>query len=304
MKRTGLRAVLSAVLLMIGVLALQAQLLYKVKGRGLRDASYIFGTHHLAPLSMVDSVGGAREAFDASEVVVGEIDMTVSPLATAAAMQPYMKAPADSTLSAVLPAEVYADAARKFIGLTGLPLESFEEMKPMVAVTVLSVLTAAKLMDNHNPAEQLDSYFQTRGMADGKSVRALETAAEQAELLYDTRSIRAQADILLETLADPDALAETARKLNEAYMTRDLETIYLIGVAEESDPQFMEQLLTRRNRAWVGKLVEMMEAFPCFIAVGALHLPGEEGLLNLLKQEGYEIIPLDLRDGSTRTAGR
>ena len=56
--------------------AAQAQVFYKVSGNGLQKPSYIFGTHHLAPLSMLDSIPSAKAALDETERAVGEVDMT------------------------------------------------------------------------------------------------------------------------------------------------------------------------------------------------------------------------------------
>ena len=77
-----------------------AQVLYKVEGNGLKNPSYIFGTHHLAPISVIEEFG-ATGPFNESQQVVGEIDMTQDQMSIGMAMQPHMMAPADSTLSKV-----------------------------------------------------------------------------------------------------------------------------------------------------------------------------------------------------------
>lgn len=82
-----------------------AQIFYKVEGNGLKNPSYIFGTHHLAPLSVIDEVPGCRDAYKSASQVVGEIDMTVNQMELASKIQRYMIAPADSTLSRVISPE-------------------------------------------------------------------------------------------------------------------------------------------------------------------------------------------------------
>ena len=58
------------------VVAVQAQLLWKISGNGLEQPSYLMGTHHLAPLSITDSIAGFKEAFTASQQVIGELVMS------------------------------------------------------------------------------------------------------------------------------------------------------------------------------------------------------------------------------------
>ena len=79
----------------------QAQLLWKVSGNGAKGESFLLGTHHLAPISMLDSIKGFNEAFAAVEAVGGEINMA-DQAAQAQLMVQYMMAPADSTLSVLL----------------------------------------------------------------------------------------------------------------------------------------------------------------------------------------------------------
>lgn len=284
-----IRVVILAAVLMAAAFRANGQLLYKVEGNGLTGPSYIFGTHHLAPLSTLDSISGAEEAFESCAAVVGEIDMTVNPARLAAAMQPYMVAPADSTLSKVIPPESYPEVSARFLELTGIPFEAFEGMKPRVAMTAASALIVSREMEGFVPGEQLDTYFQARASAEHKTVIPLETAEEQAEILYGTTGIAAQARELIELINDKESLIDTSRRLNAAYAAGDLDTLYSIGLADENDPEFMEKILEGRNRAWAAKLPDIMARGQSFIAVGALHLPGEEGLLSLLRKRGYAV---------------
>lgn len=87
-------------------LSSQAQLLWKVSGGDTKGDSYLFGTHHIAPVSMIESTAGLTDAINSVATVYGEIDMSVmaSPETQQIAMK-YSMAPADSTLSKVLTAE-------------------------------------------------------------------------------------------------------------------------------------------------------------------------------------------------------
>lgn len=267
-----------------------AQLLYKVEGNGLSQPSYIFGTHHLAPLSALDSVAGLRESFESSDAVVGEIDMTVNQLQLAAEMQPYMVAPADSTLSKLLSDKEYEYVDKKLRSVSGFHLEMFETMRPMVLITLVSALIVAREMDNHNPGDQLDTYFQTQGVKDGKRVVALESAEEQAKILYCSQSVLSQARDLVNMMSDLEKIGDDARLMNRAYASQNLDELYEVGMSEEHDPEFMDRLLEVRNEKWVSELPVIFKDYgSCFVAVGALHLPGERGVLEMLRKKGYSV---------------
>jgi len=87
---------------------------------------------------------------------------------------------------------------------------------------------------------------------------------------------------------------ENLKRLTNAYMNQDLNTMLKISEERKGDqcdalPGEENVLIYNRNKAWAEKLPAIMKAAPTFVAVGALHLPGEKGLLNLLKRQGYTV---------------
>lgn len=269
-----------------------AQVCYKVSGNGLSEPSYLFGTHHLSPLKIYTDNDKAKEAFEASKQVVGEIDMTVNQMEMAMKMQPYMIAPADSTLSKVLTADEYA-AAKKFFeeysSQPGLTLEMMDLLKPSAVMQTLAVSLIMKNMPEYNPAEQLDTYFQVQGKKDGKKILGLETVEFQADMLYNMHSIRKQAEQLMEMVNDPQKSIDEANELTKAYFAQDMQKMYEFSIECESDPVFFEKLLLNRNADWITKLPAIMSEGSSFIAVGCLHLVGEYGLIKMLRDKGYVV---------------
>lgn len=269
-----------------------AQVCYKVSGNGLSEPSYLFGTHHLSPLKIYTDNDKAKEAFEASKQVVGEIDMTVNQMEMAMKMQPYMIAPADSTLSKVLTADEYAAAKKffeKYSPQPGLTLEMMDLLKPSAVMQTLAVSLIMKNMPEYNPAEQLDTYFQVQGKKDGKKILGLETVEFQADMLYNMHSIRKQAEQLMEMVNDPQKSIDEANELNKAYFAQDMQKMYEFSIECESDPVFFEKLLLNRNADWITKLPAIMSEGSSFIAVGCLHLVGEYGLIKMLRDKGYVV---------------
>lgn len=271
------------------------QVLYKIEGNGLKFPSYVFGTHHVAPLAVAEQFG-AIEPFSAASQVVGEIDMTQDQMALAMALQPHMMAPADSTLSKVIsPEDMEAISAefKKWAPMPGMELSMLEGMKPMVVSSMAAVGMCAESMPDFDPQAQLDTWLQTTGKAAGKTIIPLETAEQQAALLYDFTPVSVQAEALVDLLKDPENAMEMTKTLSDAYLRQDLKAMYDISMKDESHPEFMEAMLDKRNADWLSKLPAIFEQGPTFVAVGALHLAGDKGVIEGLRKAGYTVTPIE-----------
>ncbi|MBD5226850.1 MAG: TraB/GumN family protein [Bacteroidales bacterium] len=268
---------------------LNAQIFYKVSGNGLEKPSYLFGTHHLAPLSVLTENEKAMKAFKDVAAVVTEIDMTQDQLTLQSAMVPYMLAPQDSTLSKVLRPEDLAKADSVFQSLTGLPIATVDPYRPMLAATNISMMVMMKNMPEFIQNEQLDTYICGQGAASGKKALAFETAAQQAEIMFASIPVSEQAKSLMELVNDPQKAIETSKKINEAYFAHDLQKLLAISLDEDENPEFMKKLLDERNADWLRQLPEMMKDQDVFVGVGALHLAGEQGLVEGLRRLGYTV---------------
>lgn len=281
-------------LIITSFVAVNAQILYKVEGKGTTSPSYIFGSHHMSPISIVEE-SGVMEYFNGTEQVVGEIDLTIDPISLSLALQPYLMAPADSTLSVLLAGEDLDSLNTSFARWAPMPemkLQMFEPLKPMAVSTILVAGMCNEVMPGFDPSQQLDSYFFKKGVEDGKKTMALETPEYQGEVLYNMTPLTIQAETLVEMLKSPEEAMEAAKKLCEAYQKRDLEAMMEVSKESEEHPEFMENLLYKRNAEWMTKLPSIINDTPSFIVVGALHLGGPRGILQGLKDEGFTLTPI------------
>lgn len=294
--KTNLKHVFLSLSLLCGcVFSSHSQLLYKIEGKDLEKPSYLFGTHHLAPVSFAEE-RDVLSYIDQTDQVVGEIDLTQDLMAISLATQSHMIAPADSTLSKVISPEDYSiisEEFKKWAPQNGLSLSFFDSMKPMVVSTMVTVSMMSELMPEFNPNEVLDLYFQKYGAEHGKKIIPFETADFQAGVLYDTTPISIQAEALVTMLKEPEKTIENARKLNDAYMAEDLQAMLNLSQEEDANSEFMNALLDKRNAEWLKKIPGILNDGTTFIAVGALHLPGENGLIKGLRKLGYTISPVE-----------
>ncbi len=273
-----------------------AQLLWKVSGNGLTKDSYIMGTHHVAPISILDSISGFDKAIEACDAVYGEI--VQSEMSSPAAQQKIMAqamAPADSTLNKIYSPEQYDSINTYLKELSGgmISLDQMVMLKPQMVATQMSLFESAKIFPNFNPNEQLDMTVQTLGQQKGKSLNGFETVDFQLDMLLGG-SIKKQAEGLLDMARKKEKIGEFSRELAKAYIAQDLETMLNLMLDPEmgTDPEDQAKMIDDRNEAWKNTLVSLMPEQSIFVCVGAGHLPGEKGLLNLLKQAGYTVEPM------------
>lgn len=283
--------------LMIAIAA-NAQLLWKVSGNGLSRPSYIMGTHHFAPSSMLDEIPGMNEAFEGCDVVVGEMDMEASmSFDGQMAMAQAMIAPSDSTLDKLYSPEDYKiieDAFNKYCGDLGIPFSMMNRLKPAAISMQMEALLATKSFPDFDPTDGIDIAVQKRGKEIGRPAMGFETVEEQVGFIFDT-PISRQAEDLLETCKKDDLLEEESVTLVEAYMSQDLsriEAVFNDPELNSMDEEAMEILINKRNRNWIEKLVKMMPERACLVCVGAGHLFGEKGLLQLLRDLDYTVEPM------------
>jgi len=268
-----------------------AQLLWKVSGNGLKAPSYIFGTHHVAPPSVVDSVPGLSEALANADIVYGEMDMSGDMSAMQGAVMRNALSPADSTLT-----RIYTNAQLDSINIVlkeymgaGADVRMMETMKPAMLTTLITMMQTQKVMPGFSPEQQIDRIVQMRALKDGKEVRGFETAGEQALMLLG-EPIADQAEQLMDVVRRNDDAEESARELAKAYLAGDLAKLQSMMEEEREGMGGMaERLIYQRNEKWAETLAAQLAEGSLFIAVGAGHLPGDRGLLELLKAKGYTV---------------
>lgn len=290
-----MKSFIGAVIFICVALSANAQLLWKVSGNGLNEPSYIIGTHHLAPFSIMDSIAGLRNAMNETRQVYGELKMSeMQSPATMQQMQKTMMLEGDTTLTSLLSPEDFATANKFCKENLMMDLSMATKLKPAFLLNNVVVAAYIKHIGKFNPQEQLDTFFQSQATSNGKKVDGLETPEFQFNLLFNGYSLKRQAQLLMCTINNIDTEVESLKKLTDAYMRQDLSTMLRISEERKGNqcdplPGEEDAMIYDRNKAWSVKLPAIMKDAPTFVAVGALHLPGEKGLLNLLKKQGYTV---------------
>jgi hypothetical protein len=281
----------------LSIVSMDAQLIWRVSGRDVKRDSFIFGTHHVAPVSMLDSVSGLREAINACDTVYGEVrDDELLSADIQQTMMSMMLAPEDSVLTRLL-TKSQADSINAVLArYTGgvLTVDQMSALKPAAVAAQLALLQSMVAFPDYDPSQQIDMAVQRVAKELGKPIRGFETALWQAELLYGT-SISEQLIELMQAIDKDGYAADYSRRLAEAYMHRNLDAISAIVTDAEigiTDSE-MNRMVYDRNNAWIKVLIGLLPVSSIFVCVGVGHLPGERGLIELLRKAGFDVTPID-----------
>ncbi len=268
----------------------QAQLLWKITGNGLKHPSYLFGTHHLIPIQYLDSIPGLFKAFNECETVVGE--MVLNNLDASAKIQQAAIMPKQTKMSDLLTAEEYKLVDNELKATLKFGLKEVSVMNPTLILTLYEMEKYKKLT-GFSDDKQSDSYFQLVAEEKDKKVLGLETIDEQITILFGNGSLKRQASVLVESIRKKDTMLQEMIQLNRLYKAGKLNDLLLLSkgkgeITDMTDEEY-RKMADNRNANWMTKLPKMIKESSCFIAVGALHLPGQNGLLKLLEKEGYKV---------------
>ncbi len=296
MKRILLLIALTAV-----TLGAPAQLLFEISGHGLTSPSYIVGTYHLAPVSFVDSIPGIRQAMADTQQTYGELmmDEMFTP-DSIAFMQQAMMLPDGMTLDKLLTADEMSRLNAYMKQLLGMDMtnpllaQQMGKLTPIALHTSLMLLNYMKKTGQIDAQNGFDNYFQKEAHAQGKGVGGLETMAFQVETLYKGQSLERQKELLMCEIDNAAFMEEMADGVIRAFYAQDIETIKeamdkKLNNSCDSSPEEEDMLINNRNADWLTKMPALMAQKPTLFAVGAGHLPGEKGVLNLLRQAGYTV---------------
>lgn len=261
---------------------LENTLLWKVEGDSIQT-SYVFGTFHLLPQADFVLKDKVKSAFDESELIVMELDMD-DPSMQAELMKNVIMKDGQS-LDKLLTAEEYKELDSYMTAKTGVGLAPVNRLKPFfVAAMVLP-----KFIEG-TPASYEMTFVQ-RAMSSEKEILGLETATEQASV-FDEIPYDVQAKDLLRMSTEEQEMMDLFQKMIKTYRKEDVDKMYELVVENTSDESQVKYLLIDRNLNWIPKMANYSKEKSTFYAVGAGHLGGAYGVIQLLKVAGYKVTPV------------
>jgi uncharacterized protein len=249
---------------------------------------YLLGSIHYLRRENFPLHKSIIDAFDASKRLVFEIDLNrVSPEAAQRVTLEKAIYRDGQTLQQNVSQETY-QLAEQHAAKLGIDMRVMGSMKPwFVALTLVAIKFQQIGLD---PNLGVDHYLAERAKSSGKSTSGLETLEFQIGLL-DQMSQRDQESLLRETVVELDLLDANINQIVQAWLKGDgqsLESLLLAGMKEY--PEVHEKIIVERNRRWVPQIEKIFsQGGGAMVVVGAAHLVGKDGVIEMLKARGYRM---------------
>jgi len=267
--------------------------LWKVEREG-QEPSHVFGTIHLNYEEILDLPKPVKKAFDASRSASFEIKMDRDSMLRMGQASMFRNW---RTLDDVLGPDLYADVVHVAESY-GLTVHHVRRLQPWALVMFLYQFPGVSTFEETDDPF-LDKWLHDEALEQDKKVYPLETIEEHVGVFNDLpeKMLRKLVRGLVEAHGEFQIEAEMRhQQMVELYLARDIGGIMALTAESDQDPRYaevnavvMERLLDRRNHNMVQRMEMRLKEGKAFIAVGAGHLPGKEGVLNLLAQKGYKL---------------
>lgn len=259
-------------------------LLWQISGKGLEKPSYVFGTIHMIcqeDYIMTETIQNTLKNVDA---FYAEIDFS-NPENMAVLQQSMMS---ETPLSQRLNNEQYQKLQQLLKEVVDLDITQFEHLTDAAIVSMVTFKSF--------PCTDFKMYemelLQTAAAAE-KKMGGLETAAEQMEILGKSLGIDAVFEMLNDLKKDG---FKSTKEMVALYTNQDVQGLYdYMKKSSYMTDEVYNEMLTKRNHNWINEMPALMKNQSVFFAVGAAHLSGNNGVLKLLKDNGYTVKPVNIQ---------
>lgn len=258
-------------------------LLWKITGKDIQSPSYLYGTFHmLCPddFNMPDTV---QKAFHTTKQLYLEIDLDDPTMMTKMMKGIMMKD--GHTLKEYISQKDFDSCSKIFKAKTGMSLSLVANYKPFMLSSMLypSMLGCQPIA--------FEKEFEKMAKADSMKIKGLETIEDQLGV-FDDVPYKAQAKMLVKSLYELDKSKQQFTEMVALYKTKNVAALHdnVSGDTDLSD--YENLLLDKRNKNWIPIIEAAAAKQPTFIAVGAGHLGGKKGVINLLRKQGYKVTPV------------
>ncbi len=263
-----------------------SSLLWEVSGKGLSSPSYLFGTMHVLCAEDALLSDSLQHSIDRSGNVFFEIDM--DNLGEMMGIFKYIRMSGGKKLSDLLTQEEYGRVKEYFANNRSiLPFTMMERFKPY--------FVAAMLSESKMPCQTkngMEEVIMKEVRRQQKKISGLETIEFQASI-FDSIPYDQQAKELLKAIDSAGKEDEITAKMLQLYRTQDLAGIEKLTIMEEGGlGTYLDLFLYGRNEKWIPVMDAAMQQGSVLFAVGAAHLPGKRGIIDLLRQAGYTLRPV------------
>ncbi len=265
----------------------KSSLLWKIEGNNIPEGSYLFGTMHLIEKEYFVFPKNLEKIVSKTDQLVMEIagipsqeeSMKYAFLNEGSFFDFFTKEETDTILAWVNSNLGFKEEMFK---------AAFSKMKPFVMVQL--AITKQYI----GKTKSYETTFQSLAEKNKLPIKGLETIEFQMSL-FDNLTKEEQAEMVMESIRDSKKSDLQLKKMQQVYSRQNIDSLYML-VQEENGLLTKKQdiFLADRNVRWIPQIQKLLSEKKCFIAVGAGHLGGPNGIIRLLQKEGYTLTPIDL----------
>jgi uncharacterized protein YbaP (TraB family) len=265
----------------------QTSLLWKIEGNGLKQPSYLFGTMHLIEKQYFYFPESLEKLVKKSDFLV----MEIAGIPDQAEAMKYVVLQEGTFYDFFTPQQmdtILAWTKSKMMMDEKTFKTTFSKFKPFVLVQT------ATQMQFMGKTESYEMTFQNIANKNKIKMEGLETIADQMKI-FDDLTKEQQAEMVMEGIRDEVKSNEMSTKMQQIYRRQRIDSLYNMihaegGVLAAEQNKFLDN----RNKNWIPKIKNYVSQGKAFIAVGAGHLGGENGVIRLLEKEGFTVTPVKL----------
>ncbi|MCE2710995.1 MAG: TraB/GumN family protein [Cryomorphaceae bacterium] len=262
-------------------------LLWKIEKKGMEKPSYLFGTIHLIEKEYFFFPDKLQKLVEKSDQLIMELAGIPSQQEALKHIQlkegvffDYFSVEQSDSILRWAKEELHMNDAQ-FRGV-------MTKMKPFVAVQL------ATQMHYFGKTESYEMTLEELAKKNEIPIKGLETVEEQMSL-FDELSKEAQSEMVMEIVRNPKEQYESTQKIEQLYARQQVDSLYMLivdsgGTIASENARFIDD----RNVSWIPLIEELIREKRTFIAVGAGHLGGPNGVIRLLQQKGYTLTPIKL----------
>lgn len=264
----------------------KSSLLWEISGKGLQSSSWLYGTIHAICPQDLHFSPATVDALKQSKSLYLEVNFDDKQ--EVGRLQAAMLMPEPYSFKTLFAADDYAKLSTWFQDTLQIELAQLDKLKPLV---IYSIMLQKFFATSCTAPASTEAEFIKLAKEHQLPVKGLETMLEQVAL-FDSIPDTEEAAMLLKTLTDKEKSAQVYHRLMDAYKQGDIQSLYNQIIETEDMAQYKELLLDKRNRNWISTITSEAGKASTFFAVGAGHLGGNTGVIELLRKQGYTVKPV------------
>jgi uncharacterized protein YbaP (TraB family) len=285
-----MRSLLTILLILLFHIS-NAQLLWEISGKKMKKPSFLYGTFHVRDERVFRFGDSVMIKFNSCKAYAGELDISNVGLGEQIRMAKLMLMPGDTTLDMLISQEEYKLVLKKAEEKLGDKAFIINKIKPIFTSALMTESTNKNTEKKSDSTDYLDQYLQKLAKSKKMQIIGIETVEEQMVAL-DRLALKDQAAMLLSTMKEEESGEQSMEVLYDAYIKQDLKKIEEIVEAAGMPDEFSQAVLKERNYVMANRISKFIKKKSTFIGIGVAHLPGKEGVIELLRKNGYTLRPV------------